>query len=116
MKRRKIPKLDPPGTHYSDSKNIVIRSMVGTDSYTTWRENLRNLLKRARNSCAEQWRRFGYGILYDAVGWTPDRYAHAMYEALLECGVLLAKKKFGEKDLRTIRDRLQNAGFNLVPE
>lgn len=108
--------LDLPGTHYADSKNIVVRSIVGTDSDTSWRDNLRDLLKSARNGSVDQWRRFGYGILYDVVGWTPGRYEHEMYEALLECGALLAKKRFDEKDLRQIRDQLQDAGFHLVPE
>jgi hypothetical protein len=30
--------------------------------------------------------------------------------------VILSKKKFGEKDLSRIREKLEQAGFNLVPE
>lgn len=114
--RRRMKRVDPPGTHYADSKNIVTRSIVGTCTGVTWRDNLRSLLKTARSNASDEWRRFGYGILYDAVSWTPGRYALGMYAALHECGVLLSKKHFGEKDLRRIREELEHAGFNLVPD
>jgi hypothetical protein len=119
MKRSKLRShsaVDPPGTHYAGSKNIVVRSIVGTDSDTTWRENLRGLLKSARSGAQDEWRRFGYGLLYDAVGWTTGRYALRMYAVLHECGALLSKKRFGEKDLRWIEEELQRAGFNLTPQ
>jgi len=111
--------LDLPGTHYADSKNIVVRSVVGTDSYTSWRTNLRDLLKTARSQAVadkDEWHRFGYGIVYDAVGWTPGNYTPEMYGALLECGALLTKKRFDEHDLRGVRVLLRDAGFNLVPD
>jgi hypothetical protein len=114
MKRSK--RVDPPGTHYADSKNIVVRSIVGTDTVITWRENLRSLLKSARDHASDEWRRFGYGLLYDAVGWTPGQYSLGMYAALHDCGVILSKKKFSDKDLSRIREKLEHAGFNLVPE
>lgn len=113
---RRLKPVDPPGTHYADSKNIVVQSIVGTDDNITWRDNIRNLLKTARENADSEWRRFGYGLLYDAVGWTPGQYALGMYAALHDCGVILSKKKFGEKDLSQIREKLEHAGFNLVPE